>query len=217
MYNEYIHHFKNRKEAGEKLTSMLADYKDKNAIVLGIPRGGVEIAYEVASALNLDWSVVVSKKLPYPGNEEYGFGAVTEEGICFVNEERIRLDKDSINAIVKDREAEVRRRVAVYRGEEPLPDMRGKDIIIVDDGIATGATLVPVIRLCRKKEAAKVIIAAPVSGKDFDKELNEADEIRILFQPDIYSGVGQAYRDFTQLTDEDVLSFLKRHRKHINH
>jgi predicted phosphoribosyltransferase len=213
MFNNFTNHFVNRKDAAERLADILADFKEKNAIVLGIPRGGVEIAYYVATALKLDWSVVISKKLPYPGKEEYGFGAVTEEDISFVNRERISLPETTISSIIEDRKKEVVRRVQLYRKNNPLPDMAGKIVIIVDDGIATGVTLIPVIQLCRKKQALKVVIASPVSGKDYDKELKQADEIRVLFQPDVYSGVGQAYQNFEQLSDEKVLEFLKRNKQ----
>jgi predicted phosphoribosyltransferase len=212
MFTGFTNHFEDRKDAAERLADMLTDFKEKNAIVLGIPRGGVEIAYYVATALKLDWSVVVSKKLPYPGKEEYGFGAVTEEDIYFVNRERINLPETTISSIIEDRKKEVARRVQLYRKNNPLPDMTGKIVIIVDDGIATGVTLIPVIQLCKRKQAQRVVIASPVSGKDYDKELKQADEIRVLFQPDVYAGVGQAYRNFDQLSDEKVLEFLKRNK-----
>jgi predicted phosphoribosyltransferase len=216
MFNLFTDHFADRKDASERLANILVDLKDKNALLLGIPRGGVEIAYYLSLPLHLDWTVVISKKLPYPGREEYGIGAVSEEGFSFVNKDRVTLSDDIIKGIIEERKKEVERRVQLYRSGQPLPDMNGKIVVIVDDGIATGATIIPVIRMCRKKMAGKIIVAAPVSGKDYDKELKEADEIRVLFQPDNYSGVGQAYRNFEQLSDEKVLEFIKRN-KLINH
>jgi putative phosphoribosyl transferase len=200
--------FQNRKDAGEQLALSLEVFKKEQPVILGIARGGVEVAYYVSRALGCEFSVVVSKKLPYPGNAEYGFGAVSEEGEFYVSPERGILPEHVIELIVKERTSEVNRRVEAYRKGKALPEMKNKVVILIDDGIATGSTIVPLIRFCKKKDAAKVVVAAPVSGKSFDKELYEADEIIVLHQPEEFMGVGQAYKDFSQLDDEDVLRFM---------
>lgn len=206
--------FKNRKDAAELLSKALDDYKDKNPLVIGIPRGGVEVAYYVALNLNADLSVIVAKKLPYPGHEEFAFGAVSEDNITYIRQRDHKITDELIDKTILKCNDEIQRRVNIYRDGEPLPDMKGRIVILVDDGIATGATLVPVIRFCRSKNAAKIIIATPVAGKRFDKYLHEADEIRILYQPDPYQNVGQAYISFKQLNDDEVISLLHKYKKY---
>ncbi len=203
--------FSDREDAGMHLAMLLQEnYQDKNVLVLGIPRGGVEIAYYVAKLLHGEMSVVISKKLSYPGYEEYGFGAISEEGNVFVPEGKVPLTPDAIDAIIEKQEAEIRRRVNLYRNGRPLPSLENRTVILVDDGIATGVTLVPAIRLCRNKGAAKIVVAAPVAGPYFNDHVREADEIRIVTQPDDFYGVSQAYIDFSQLTDDRVLALIRQ-------
>lgn len=173
--------YKDRKEAGIKLGKILAKrYKDKNVLVLGIPRGGVEVAYYVAEELNEELSVLVSKKLPYPGQEEYAFGAVAEDGSYFLSSAARRLDEFTIKNTIKNQLAEIERRVQIYRSGKPLPQIKNRIVIIVDDGIATGSTLVPALKLCKAKQAAKLVVAAPVSGDLYIPEIDElADEVVI--------------------------------------
>ena len=208
--NNNYKRFKDRADAGRQLGEYLKPkYGELNPLVMGIPRGGVAVAYYVAAALDTKFSIIVSRKLSFPGNPELGFGAVTEEHQLYVS----GLGKDllgqaKIEAIVKTQFAEVERQLRVYRMGLPLPDMKGRIVILVDDGIAMGVTLVPLIGLCRKKGASKVILAVPVSGRDYDLHLYRADAIEVLVQSDHFHGVGQVYRQFGALTDQQVLAFV---------
>lgn len=186
-------------------------YQLPRTLVIGIPRGGVETAYYVAKALNAELSLIISKKLPFPGHPEYGFGAITEDHTVYLNDTSSKLiPGDIIEQIVSDQQQEIERRVKLYRSGKPLPDLQNKTVILVDDGIATGVTLVPVVRLCRKKNAAEVIVAAPVSGNSYDPHLAEADAVEVLIQPEHFHAVGQVYHDFGEFNDEQLLDILKK-------
>lgn len=204
--------FKDRKDAGEQLGKLLEKgYKNRNVLVLGIPRGGVEVAYYVAEAINGELSVLVSKKLPLPGQEELAFGAMSEDGSIFLTPLGHRLDDETVEATIRVQLKEINRRMIEYRKGKPLPNFENREIILVDDGIATGATLVPALRLCKENNAKKIIVAAPVSGQKFVPEIKElADEIIIAEKPENFSAVGQFYEDFKGLTDEQVNEVLKK-------
>jgi erythromycin esterase len=201
--------FANREDAGRQLAERLNHYRNMDALVLAIPRGGVEIGYYVAEHLNATLIPIITKKLPHPLHPEYAIGAVCEEGTVYMNR-HVSISQDILTPIVTGITREINRRIGVYRKGEPLPPMAGKTVIIVDDGIATGATLASAVLLCRKHLAAKVVVAAPFSSKNLVPEITDADELVILHSPDFFAGVGQAYDDFTQLTDEDVLELLAR-------
>jgi putative phosphoribosyl transferase len=204
--------FKDRQQAGEELGLFLKPiYARQNPLILGIPRGGVEVAYYVAKELDTELSLVVAKKLPFPGHEEYGIGAIAEDHTAYVSPQgKNALAPDVIKKIIEKQAAEVDRRVQHYRNGKPLPDLKGRTVILVDDGIATGVTLVPVIRLCRKKEAARIVIAVPVSGSRFDINLQEADKIEVLVQPREFHAVGQVYETFGDFPDEALIDLLKK-------
>lgn len=204
--------FENRAQAGKELAMHLeTTYQASNPLVAGVPRGGVEVAFYVAQRLQAELEVIVSKKLPYPGNPEYGFGAVAEDGTVYVDKDRAKgLDRRSIDDIVTRQLAEIKRRVKAYRNGQPLRQMAGRTVMLIDDGIATGATLVPLVALCRKRQAAKVVIAAPVSGSHFDEQLAAADELEILHRPDPFFAVGQAYEHFGDFSDDELLELLSR-------
>lgn len=202
--------FKNRKDAGIKLGDFIKSrYQALNPLIIGIPRGGVEVAYYVAQKLRAELSVIVSKKLPYPGQSEYGFGAVSEEDSFYVSKERSeKLSENTINQLIEEQRKEVKARVLKYRSGQALPNMYDRTVILVDDGIATGVTLVPVVELCRKKGASKVIIAVPVSGLNYDSHLDEADEIEVLVQPKSFYAVGQVYEEFGDFGDQQLVELL---------
>lgn len=204
--------FADRHHAGMELGKLLeVEYKDRHAIVLGIPRGGVEVAYYVAEKLNGDLSVLISKKLPFPGHEELAFGAVSEEGYVYLSMLSKHLDKRTIDTIIEAQLREIEERVRKYRHDKPLPVMLNRLVILVDDGIATGATLVPALQLCKDKGAAKIVVASPISGDSYASEIATlADEIKIVEQPDNFFAVGQAYENFPGLTDEQVNNLLEK-------
>jgi putative phosphoribosyl transferase len=203
--------FKNRREAGEALAARLIQYRGTHPLVLGIPRGGVETGFHVCRQLDGELSVVISKKIPHPQQPEYAIGAVSEEGDRYLDEDAGQFAAD-IPSILARLQEEIRRRVRLYREGKPLPEMRGRTVIITDDGIATGATVAAAVLLCRRKQAAKIIVAAPVAGRSFATPILEADEIVVLSKPEIFFGVGQVYEDFSQLTDARVLDLLKSSR-----
>jgi len=209
-FNEQAFLFKNRAHAGRELAKLLdAKYKSANPLIAGVPRGGVEVAYYVAQQLRADLEAIISKKLPYPGNKEYGFGAVAEDGSVYIADEHSEgLSPITIHHIINQQLQEIQNRIEKYRKGRALQDMEGRTVILVDDGIATGVTLVPLIRLCRKKKASKVVIAVPVSGKQFDRQLWEADEIEILAKPEPFYAVGQVYEQFGDFPDEELLKLL---------
>lgn len=202
--------FVDRRDAGFEVGKLLEEkYKDKNVLVLGIPRGGVVIAYEVARLLNGELSVVITKKLPHPIQEELAIGAAAEDGSVYLMEFAKQLDTDTVQKILQDQQEEIESRIRRFRNGEPLPDMRGRIVIIADDGIATGSTIVPAIQLCNNSGAAKVIVAAPVSGDEYVSEINDlADEVVIVEKPGMFYAVGQVYEDFHHLSDEEVIQLL---------
>lgn len=200
--------FKDRKDAGEQLGKDLLTYKAENPIIVGIPRGGVEVAYYVAKALHCELSIIISKKIPHPLHPEYGIGAITEKDMVYISE-RTSIDVNVIESIIHQLKQEILRRILIYRKDNPFPEMKDKTVILVDDGIATGVTMVPAIRLCRKLLAKKIIVAVPVSPKNINPDLQEADEIIILHQPILFHSVGRFYENFNQLNNQDVMHFLK--------
>lgn len=203
--------YRNRKDAGEKLATFLSvEYRGLSPIVLGIPRGGVEIALYVAKMLNSPMTLLISRKLSMPPLEEYGFGALAEESEQYIAPFAFTsMFINNIEDIIQKQAKEITRRIKLYRNGEPLIDMKGKTVILVDDGIATGVTLVPAIGLCRKKGAGKVVIAAPVSGTHFDEHLLDADEIMIPERISSFRSVSEFYEDFEQVTDEQVIALLQ--------
>lgn len=203
--------FKDRKDAGMQLGKVLEEFKGKDALVLGIPRGGVEVGYYVAKHINAELSTVVTKKLPYPGQDELGFGSMAEDGSIFISERiRSEISKDQFEKIVERQKVEIDRRVKLYRKGRPAPDMKGRVVILVDDGISTATSLVPAVDMCKKKGASKVIVAAPVSAIDRPKELNKIDDYIILERPDFFYAIGQVYDEFGNLEDKEVAEILKK-------
>jgi predicted phosphoribosyltransferase len=204
--------FYDRKDAALQLAEVLEKYKDKNVIVLGIPRGGAVTGYYVAAHLNAAFSLVISRKLGHPANPEYAVGAVAEDGTIHLNKYAMQeVRQGDIDTAVAQQKKEIQRRINILRDGQPLPEIKNKIVMIVDDGIATGATIFAAIKMCRKKGATKIIVAAPVSGNDIIKELEkEADEVVILETPFLYHAVSQVYESFQQVTDEEAKELLQR-------
>ena len=202
--------FLDRRDAGFELAKLLEPrYKDANALILGIPRGGVLVAYEVAKALHGELSVVLTKKLPHPLQEELAIGAVAEDGSVYLTALAREFTNDMTKRIVSAQSEEIRSRIQRFRKGKPLPDMANRVVIIVDDGIATGSTIVPAIKLCKLRQAARVVVAAPVSGHRYVSDIDAlADDVIIAEQPEDFYAVGQVYEDFHHLSDEEVTSLL---------
>lgn len=204
--------FKDRKDAGEKLAKTLKKYKNKKVVVLAIPKGGVEVAYQVAKYLNADFSLLISRKLPFPDNPESGFGAIAEDGSVFIHEDTARwLSKEEINKIKKEQIEEIKRRIKVLRKGKPLPEISNRIVILIDDGLAVGSTIKAAIELCKKKKAKKIIVAVPVSSKDVAEEIGRlVDEIIVLEKPDFFQAVAQVYKNWYDVSDEEVIEIMKK-------
>ena len=207
--------FTSRKAAGLILSKELIDYqKQPNAVVLGLPRGGVVVAEQVAKALHLPLDVILLRKLPYPPQPELAVGAVAEHGAVFINEEfrrTAREDSSWLEEIVREQRAVIRERARLYRPHRHATDLKAKTVLLVDDGIATGATMRVAIQAARAAGASRVVVAIPVAAPSSIRELQaEADEVVCLDAPEDFYAVGQAYQSFDQVSDEEVISILDR-------
>ncbi|MDX5437857.1 MAG: phosphoribosyltransferase [Pontibacter sp.] len=207
--------FKDRKDAALQLARALEKYKGKQTVVLGIPRGGAETAYYVAHYLKATLSMLVSRKLGHPSNPEYAVGAMAEDGSIYLSKaSRNEVSEEALEQTIAKQKKEIERRIQRLRHGEPLPPLKGKTVILVDDGIATGATLYAAISMCRNLEVGKLVIAAPVSGREKESELKDlVDDVVILETPESYFAVSQAYESFYDLTDEEALGFMDRWKK----
>jgi putative phosphoribosyl transferase len=205
--------FDDRREAGRRLAERLLPYRERDPIVLAIPRGGVPVGYEASRALGCALDVIVPRKLPIPWSPEAGFGAIMPDGTQVLNERMVRqlgLSADEISEIAEQVLAEVRRREKAFRGERPPPEVEGKAAILVDDGLATGYTMIAAARAVRKRGPGAVIVAVPVSPRSSAQEVaREADEVIALHISDEYPfAVASFYGEFPDMTDEEVRSYL---------
>jgi len=203
---------KNRKDAGQKLAITLQKYKIDDALVLAIPRGGAELGYEIAKAFGYDLSLIICRKLPYPYNTESGFGAIAEDGSIFIDQRAAsNLDDQEIEQIIADQSEEIQRRIKILRNGKPLPSLKGRTVILVDDGIAMGSTMHVAVALCKKQEAGKIIIAVPVAGASAIAKFSPiVDEMVVLESPYNFHAVAQVYEDWYDVSDEEVLEILSR-------
>ncbi len=179
---------------------------------MAIPRGGVEVAYQVAEFLGADLSLLISRKLPYPDNPEAGFGAVAEDGNTFIFDEAATwLSRETVERIIKTQIEEIGRRIGVLRKGRPLPAMAGRTVILVDDGLAMGSTMRAAVALCRNAKAQKIVVAVPVAGAEVAEELAQmADELVVLETPPLFYAVAQVYENWYDVSDEEVLEIMER-------
>ena len=210
--------FSNRTEAGRQLAESLGAYRDnRSAIVLGLPRGGVPVAYEVAKSLHLPLDVFVVRKLGVPGYEELGMGAIASGNVSVLNQDVLQSvphSEANLEKVMALEKIELQRRETQYRQDQPFPTLQGRIVILVDDGLATGATMRAAIIALKKHQVAKVVVAVPVGASETCQELaTEADEIVCLEAPPSFHGVGEFYRDFSQTTDDEVRRLLAESRK----
>ncbi|HQG31996.1 MAG TPA: phosphoribosyltransferase family protein [Deltaproteobacteria bacterium] len=208
--------FTDREEAGLLLGKELTAYSGRNTVVLGIPRGGVVVAWRAACILGSEMDVVLSRKLGAPGNPEFAIGAISEDGKLFLGEairERMGDYQDLLGYVEREREkqyAEIAKRIARYRDVRPKVPLKGKVVIVTDDGIATGATMQASLWSARREEPEKLIAAAPVASLDaMERIADDADEAIALKVPPYFQAVGQFYTSFGQTTDEEVISILR--------
>ncbi len=207
--------FPNRIEAGRLLAEELEKYADRDdVIVLGLPRGGVPVANEVATRLRAPLDVFIVRKLGVPGFEELAAGAIASGGVRVLNKDVMRAiphADQAIEAVTARETTELQRREQIYREGRPAPDLRDRIAILVDDGLATGATMRAAVKALRQRGAAKIVVAVPVGPPDTCHEIEEqADETVCLSMPEFFQAVGQYYEDFSQTTDEDVRQLLAR-------
>jgi putative phosphoribosyl transferase len=207
--------FHNRAEAGRTLAERLSDYAGRDdVVVLALPRGGVPVGFEVARALEAPLDVFLVRKLGVPGHEELAFGAIASGGTRVLNEQVVRsldIPPEWIEAIDAKEVAELDRRERAYRGDRPPPDLTGRTVILVDDGLATGSSMAAAISAAREDEPERVIVAVPVAPPETaDMLRDEADDVITVLEPPMFGGVGAWYEDFTQTTDDEVKEFLER-------
>jgi putative phosphoribosyl transferase len=207
--------FVNRAEAGQLLAEKLLSYAHRDdVIVLGLPRGGVPVAFEVAQRLHVPLDVFIVRKLGVPGFEELAIGAIASGGVRVLNEDVARALPNAaeiVEAITARETGELERREQSYRDGRPAPDLRGKTVILVDDGLATGATMRAAVKALRQRDVGKIIVAAPVGAPETCREFeDEADEIICAMAPEFFQAVGQYYDDFSQTSDDEVRELLAR-------
>src|SRR2546430_6160620 len=213
--------FANRSEAGRLLAEKLEKYANRNdLIVLGLPRGGVPVAYEVAKRLHVPLDVFIVRKLGVPGFEELPAGAIASGGVRVWNEDVMRAipyPDAAIEAVTAKETAELQRREQIYREGRLAPELRDKIAIVVDDGLATGATMRAAVKALRQRGAAKIVVAVPVGPPDTCQEFaHDADEAICLSTPPFFQAVGQYYEDFSQTSDDDVRELLTRAAQEIS-
>lgn len=206
--------FDDRSHAGRELAKKLSGYAGRTDVLLyALPRGGVVVGKEIAEVLKRPLDVIVTRKIGAPYNEEYAIGALAETGETVWNEaERKATDARKLQDIVDHEEQEAKRRITAYREGRALPSFEGKTVVVIDDGVATGLTMLAAVRAAQHQGAAKIVIAVPHGAKDSLRMLRgEGAEVVVLEEPHWYGAVGQFYRDFPQTSDEEVVQILKTH------
>jgi predicted phosphoribosyltransferase len=208
--------FRDRREAGGWLAAKLAaKYANRpDVLVLALPRGGVPVAYEVAHALRAPLDVFLVRKLGVPGHEELAMGAVATGGVRVLNHDivrALRIPDEVIDAVTAREQAELARRERLYRGDRPPADVRGRTVVLVDDGLATGATMLAAVQALRQQHPARVVVAVPIAPPETCEQLRtEVDEVVCAFTPEPFRAVGLWYEDFTPTTDDEVRDLLAR-------
>lgn len=218
MWNRAL--FRDRRDAGRQLAERLLIYSSDDVVVIGLPRGGVEVAFEIARALNAPLDVIVSRKLGAPDQPELGIGAVAQGGIMLLDEYLVRalhIPQADIEAIAKREREEMHRRAIEYRGSEDLPDLRGKTVILVDDGLATGVTSRAAILAAKSGNPRRIVLAVPVCAPETASELAvDVEELVCLHSPDRFIAVGFWYQNFGQTTDAQVIELLEEARGEVS-
>jgi predicted phosphoribosyltransferase len=207
--------FQDRTDAGRRLAELLTDYANRrDVLVLALPRGGVPVAFEVARALHAPLDVFLVRKLGVPGQEELAMGAIALGGVRVLNETVVRaldIPETVIEEVVEEEERELERRARSYRDDRPLPAIRGRTVILIDDGLATGATMRAAVAALRQRQPARIVVAVPVAAAQTRAEFRSlADVVVCAETPKPFHAVGLWYKDFSQTTDEEVHDLLAR-------
>ena len=205
--------FRNRKDAGRRLAERLAGYRDESLMVLALPRGGVPVGYEISHALDAPLDVFLARKLGAPGQPEFGIGAVAQGGVRVLNEHAVRtlgIPDDYIERVAERETAEIERRLKLLRDDRPEPEVRGRTAILVDDGLATGVTARAAIEALRQRSPQRLLLAVPVCAAQTAETIrSEVDELVCLEAPSDLMAIGLWYRDFEQVSDEEVIKLLE--------
>jgi putative phosphoribosyl transferase len=211
-------YFNDRTDAGKRLAERLSEYANReDVLILALPRGGVPVAFEVAKELNVKMDVFIVRKLGVPGNEELAMGAIASGNIRVLNEDVVRsfrIPQKVIDEATANELRELERRERIYRGNRPAPKISGMTVILIDDGLATGATMRAAVAAVKSQNPAKVIITVPVAAPDTCSAFRkEVDEVICVATPEPFYGVGAWYEDFSQTTDKEVIELLDRAEK----
>ena len=205
--------FRDREDAGRRLAERLNRYRDEAPIILALPRGGVPVGYEIARALNAPLDVFIARKLGAPRRPEFGVGAVAQGGLRVLNADAIRaldIPEEYINRVAAEETAEIERRLRLLRGDRPEPEVRERTTILVDDGLATGVTARAAIEALRRRSPRRLVLAVPVCAEQTAEAIrSEVDELVCLEAPSNLVAIGLWYRDFGQVSDEEVIELLK--------
>ncbi len=209
--------YKDRVDAGKKLAKELSKYANRSdVLILALPRGGVPVAFEVAKELNVKMDVFIVRKLGVPGNEELAIGAISSDNIRVLNEDVVRsfqIPERVINMVAENELRELERRERAYRGDRPKPEISGSTVILIDDGLATGATMRAAAAALKIKNPAKIVVAVPTGAPDTCELFRrEVDEVICVATPEPFYGVGAWYGNFSQTTDEEVCDLLNKAR-----
>jgi putative phosphoribosyl transferase len=207
--------YADRRDGGRKLAQQFAAYADQSdVVVLGLPRGGVPVAFEVATALDAPLDVFLVRKLGVPGHRELAMGAIASGGVCVLNDDVVRslgISEPTIERITDQEQQELKRRESAYRGDAPPPDVQGRTAILVDDGLATGAGMKAAVDALKARKPSRIVVAVPVAPPETCAEFKtEADEVVCAATPRLFMGVGAWYRDFSQTTDSEVKTLLQK-------
>ena len=200
--------FVNRAEAGTILAAKLRKYREENAVVMAIPRGGVPVAFEIAKSLGLPMDLALIKKIGHPNNKEYAIGATSLTDYFIVPFEKV--SQEYVTAEVQKIRKRLNEMHSKFMGSKPVRDLQGKTVIVVDDGVATGNTLMATLQVLRKGNPFKIVVAVPVASTNAVRKLKpEADELICISEPEEFYGVGAFYKDFDQVTDEEVMDYFR--------
>lgn len=212
--------FRDRRDAGQRLAEALQGLRGRRPFVLAIPRGGIVVGYEVARALDAPLDVVVPRKLRAPFNPELAIGAVAHDGSVYLDAPvagSLKVADEYLKEEIAYQLEEIRRRMRLYRGDRPPPDLTGRAASVVDDGIATGSTMIAALRATRAAGPATLVAAVPVAPPEGVEALRrEADEVVCLFTPMLFYAVGQFYDNFAQTSDEEVIALLRRREQELH-
>ncbi len=208
--------FHDRSEAGRQLATHLTEYRNQaNVMVLALPRGGAPVGYEIAEALHLPLDVMVVRKLGFPGNPELAMGAIAGGGVRVLNPQilaSLHMPGTTIESIIAHEEAEVRRRETLYRKGRPLLDVKKSTVLLTDDGVATGSTILAAVQALRAEGADRIVVAVPVATRWVAEKLSSvADGLVCLLRPEHFASISEWYEDFSQLSDGEVIRLLDQH------